>query len=136
MPEFPFIETCLALGTFIEPHTGYGTRVQTLPFNMAFDAGDNNDGITVLDITDLSQVKYAFVIPDKRGVCAQNFRNMPLTAYEYVAGYDGTLTYCESDDDHECGVPRELGRFLQGQTTIDNMYLSAPLIDEATLESV
>jgi hypothetical protein len=28
---------------------------------MGFDQGDNNDGITVIDITDLESVKYCFV---------------------------------------------------------------------------
>jgi len=36
--------------------------VHLYPFNMFFDKGNNNDGITVIDITDLDNVKQCFVV--------------------------------------------------------------------------
>ena len=58
---FPFITTCLLLGASFDVKTVYNHRVTLEPFNMAFNGGDNNDGITVIDITDLTHVRYCFV---------------------------------------------------------------------------
>ena len=59
---FPFITTCLLLGASFDMKDGYNRTLTMEPFNMAFDQGDNMDGITVIDITDLSHVRYCFVL--------------------------------------------------------------------------
>ena len=59
---FPFITTCLLLGASFDVKEGYNASVILEPFNMAFNDGDNNDGITVIDITDLRHVRYCFVL--------------------------------------------------------------------------
>ena len=57
---FPFVPTTLALGASFDERDWNYHKVDRLPFNLAFDGGDNNDGIKVLDITDLANVKYCF----------------------------------------------------------------------------
>lgn len=59
--RFPFIGTCLVLGvstTGLEPEFPRVSTVMYEPEEMGFDLGDNNEGITVLDITDLDNVRY------------------------------------------------------------------------------
>ena len=58
---FPFILTCLAIGTSYDSKTGQVQAIHELQYDMGYDQGDNNDGITVLDITDLDNVRYCFV---------------------------------------------------------------------------
>jgi hypothetical protein len=58
---FPFITTCLLLGASFDVKAVYNDRLTLEPFNMPFNGGDNNDGITVIDITDLTHVRYCFV---------------------------------------------------------------------------
>ncbi|KAK7425042.1 hypothetical protein QQZ08_008318 [Neonectria magnoliae] len=93
---FPFITTCLAIGAAYDSELGRVQTIHELAFNTGFDRGDNNDGITVLDITDPADVRYCFVnlfendddqnSPDSPGACT------PLTGRQYVGGY-----YDESD---------------------------------------
>jgi hypothetical protein len=61
---FPFITTCLFLGASFDVKAVYNHDVMLEPFDMAFDDGENNDGITVIDITNLSHVRYCFVFWD------------------------------------------------------------------------
>ena len=58
---FPFITTCLLLGASFDVNEVYNSRVTLEPFNMAFNGGDNGDGITIIDITNLTHVRYCFV---------------------------------------------------------------------------
>ena len=58
---FPFITTHLVLGTSFDPADGYQARVPLLDFNVDSIAGDNNDGITVLDVTDPKNARCCFV---------------------------------------------------------------------------
>ncbi|KAL8988086.1 MAG: hypothetical protein Q9177_002782 [Variospora cf. flavescens] len=57
---FPFITTCLNIGASFSPDGNYHV-LQIHPFNGAFDNGDNEDGITIFDLTDLDSVRYCFV---------------------------------------------------------------------------
>ena len=57
---FPFIATCLLVGSSFEPEIGYQHRVHSLPFNVTLDRIDNNDGITIIDISDTKNIKYCF----------------------------------------------------------------------------
>lgn len=53
--------TCLIIGASFDPDTCYNYAMpHVLPFGMPFDGGDNNDGITIIDITDLRKVKHSF----------------------------------------------------------------------------
>ncbi|KAF7872289.1 hypothetical protein EAF04_003213 [Stromatinia cepivora] len=58
---FPFTLTCLMIGSALNVKDNYHYNVDDLPFNLAFDEGDNNDGITIFDITELEKVRYCFV---------------------------------------------------------------------------
>jgi hypothetical protein len=93
---FPFISTCLLLGASFDVKDGYNANVTPEPFNMAFNGGDNNDGITIIDITDLSHVRYCFVLwtrceapyYDNEVEGPQNVLEMrPLSGPTYLGAY-------------------------------------------------
>ena len=75
---FPFIATCLTVGSSFKPEVGYSARVHPLGFNTTLDQIDKNDGITVIDISDLDRFRYCFAFPDKRE---------PLSASAYLSLY-------------------------------------------------
>jgi hypothetical protein len=52
IPEFPFITTSLMVGFGVDFETGSATDVMPERWNMKYDGGDNNNGITVFDISD------------------------------------------------------------------------------------
>lgn len=58
---FPFISTALILGGSFDPDKGKHSRVHPLDFNTPFDEGDNNDGVTIIDITEQAHPRYCFV---------------------------------------------------------------------------
>jgi hypothetical protein len=91
---FPFITTCLLLGASFNVEDGYNARVILEPFNMAFNMGDNNDGITIIDITDLSHVRYCFVLWNEWHFFqsdeveeSQDFLMRPLSGPTYLSAY-------------------------------------------------
>jgi hypothetical protein len=60
--RFPFVTTCVVVGTVFDRHTATrAAMAHEEPYNLGFDQGDNNDGITVIDISDLDNVRYCFV---------------------------------------------------------------------------
>ncbi|KAG7293677.1 hypothetical protein NEMBOFW57_003732 [Staphylotrichum longicolle] len=62
--RFPFIGTCLVVGAStagLDPDFPRASTVHFEPEDTGFAEGDNNTGITVLDITDLDNVRYCFV---------------------------------------------------------------------------
>ena len=64
---FPFISTALILGASFDPDRGLHSRVHPLEFNMPFDGGDNNDGVTIIDITEQAHPRYCFVFFNNTG---------------------------------------------------------------------
>lgn len=130
---FPFILTSLAVGASLRPDEAYHAFVHALPFNLSFDGGDNNDGITVIDITDLDNPRYCFV----------NFSTMygdeedsgerplmtPLSGSEYSAAYDDLDASLEGPEP----VPLVDGRALNSVWP-DEMW-NAQILDGET-ESV
>jgi hypothetical protein len=85
---FPFITTCLVLGASFDLKQHYSAVVTPLPFNMSFNGGDNNDGITVIDVTDLDHVRYCFVL--WRYKSANVPEMMPLPGSLYLEAYYGS----------------------------------------------
>ncbi|KAL8922316.1 MAG: hypothetical protein Q9208_005286 [Pyrenodesmia sp. 3 TL-2023] len=83
---FPFIMTCLILGASFNLD-GYYHGVSVEPYYMAFDEGDNNNGITIFDITDLTDVRYCFV--DFYGMESEREVDLmtPLSARTYLEAY-------------------------------------------------
>ncbi|KAL8656081.1 MAG: hypothetical protein Q9226_002789 [Calogaya cf. arnoldii] len=78
--------TCLVTGASFSLD-GYYHGVLIEPFFMSYDGGDNNNGITIFDITEPSDVRYCFV--DFLGMESEREvdLNMPLTARTYLAAY-------------------------------------------------
>ncbi|KAL8650121.1 MAG: hypothetical protein Q9210_004004 [Variospora velana] len=95
---FPFIMTCLILGASFNVD-GYFHGVLVEPFYMAYNEGDNNNGITIFDITDLDNVRYCFVdfygMESKREVDLMT----PLSARTYLEAY-----YDLNEADDEVGM--------------------------------
>ncbi|KAF1846431.1 uncharacterized protein K460DRAFT_356108 [Cucurbitaria berberidis CBS 394.84] len=60
-PEFPFITTCLLTGTSVDLENNYISQATAEPWNVAFYAIDNDDGITIFDLTDLNCISHCFV---------------------------------------------------------------------------
>ncbi|KAI5462110.1 hypothetical protein BGZ63DRAFT_354729 [Mariannaea sp. PMI_226] len=96
--QFPFIMTCLMVGAGYNASDCTASVVHEEPFGMGYDQGDNNDGITVLDISDLSQVKYCFVnflehnyFPDEdsddEDANKAEMLHKPLTGRQYLTSY-------------------------------------------------
>lgn len=64
---FPFITTCLVLGASFDAAEGYQARVHDENIDMRFDAGDNIDGISIIDIIHSERAQYCIVnFEDKR----------------------------------------------------------------------
>jgi len=95
---FPYVMTCLIVGASFNPKERYNYAMPHVePFGMPFDQGDNNDGITVIDISDLNAVKYCFVFLDSSEL-GQWKTNTPLTHEEYIDAY---LHRNDDEDDDE-----------------------------------
>jgi hypothetical protein len=85
---FPFITTCLDLGASFDLECRYASTTHLLPFNEDLDNLGNNDGITILDITNPSSVKYCFAFVETMfGSCDVEIFS-PLDAREYFATYE------------------------------------------------
>ncbi|KAL2860000.1 uncharacterized protein BJX67DRAFT_386444 [Aspergillus lucknowensis] len=85
---FPFITTCLVVGTSYDPQAPHISIAHEEPYWMGYNQGDNNDGITVLDITRLDKVQYCFVNfvdYDEREMKTE--LDTPLTGLGYLQGY-------------------------------------------------
>ena len=84
---FPYITTCLKLGASFEAAEGYYHSVLIEPFGMDFDGGDNNNGITIIDISQPHSPRYCFV--DFIGMESQTEVELmsPLSASTYLWAY-------------------------------------------------
>lgn len=83
---FPFVMTCLITGSSFNVD-GYYHGILVEPFYMKFDEGDNNNGITIFDITDPGNVRYCFV--DFEGMESEREVELmtPLSARVYLEAY-------------------------------------------------
>ncbi|KAI4101025.1 MAG: hypothetical protein LQ339_005253 [Xanthoria mediterranea] len=82
--DFWTMATCLLVGSSFEPEIGYQHRVHSLAFNVTLDGIDNNDGITIIDISDTKNIKYCFAFLDgwhRKGL-------KPQSAGGYLARYE------------------------------------------------
>lgn len=118
---FPFISTAFTLGSSFDPLHGIHNRVLPLQFNTPFDGGDNNDGVTIIDVTQQARPRYCFVffktpenMDDDESIA---FMYTPLSASDYLKAYD------------DRGYP---GINEQSQRLLESME-QWPLIDIATL---
>jgi len=85
---FPFITTCLLLGASFDVKAVYNSRVNLQPFNTTFHTGDNNGGITVIDLTDPTHVRYCFMSwrDWRSGVeVERGLRMIPLSGSMYLS---------------------------------------------------
>jgi len=84
---FPFIMTCLVIAAsfVVEPSHNY-SRISPEPFGMPYDGGDNNDGITVIDVTQLESLRYCFVFLNQSELGSR--RDTPLSERQYLAEYE------------------------------------------------
>ncbi|KAI4266961.1 MAG: hypothetical protein L6R38_008455 [Xanthoria sp. 2 TBL-2021] len=95
---FPFIMTCLIIGSSFNVD-GYYHGVLVERFYMAYDEGDNNNGITVFDISEPDNVRYCFV--DFMGMESEREVELhtPLSARTYLEAY-----YVLDESNDEAGL--------------------------------
>ena len=60
LAPFPFIATCLLVGTSFSPIEGHQSRVHPLDHKMPLGCWDNNEGMTILDISHPEQTSCCF----------------------------------------------------------------------------
>ena len=58
---FPLVSTILQVGTSLNEKNSYASNVIHLEINTAYNGGDNNDGISVFDITDPANPRYGLL---------------------------------------------------------------------------
>ncbi|CAH0055717.1 unnamed protein product [Clonostachys solani] len=116
---FPFITTCLMMGASLNPDTLHAYIVTEEPFGYPFDMGQSRHGITILDITDLDNVKYCFVhlaaTNPESGLPCTPFQ--PLTGWQYIKSY-----YPEDDMNTERSM--DLANPLEEKSLIDVQVLA------------
>ncbi|KAL6720296.1 hypothetical protein ACLMJK_002217 [Lecanora helva] len=83
---FPFILSCLVTGASFNVE-GYYYGILVEDFQTAYNQGDNNNGITIFDISDLDNVRYCFV--DYHGMESEREVSLmtPLSARTYLEAY-------------------------------------------------
>lgn len=102
---YPFIATCLTVGSS-DPEEGYQRRVHPMPFNTSPKQTQNDDGITVIDISDLDRLRYCFAFPKRQEVGydsgTDSFeyidRRGPLKASKYLSRYVSSRERKKLDD--------------------------------------
>ena len=57
---FPFIATCLIIRTSYDPNAAYSERVRPMRFADTLEQVDNDEGITVIDISNPERLKHCF----------------------------------------------------------------------------
>jgi len=114
LAPFPFTATCLALAAAFDPRpeTSYYHSVSLLYTGINFVQTDNNDGFTMVDVSNLDDIHICFLFPDFRYVeedpesgSSQITRPpsyTPLTAEEYIAEYADTPDEVKVDVDLSC----------------------------------
>lgn len=86
---FPMVATCLILGASFDSTDGYHHGVDIEPFGMEYNEGDNNNGITIIDISELHHVRYCFADILPWGMESQTPVPLmtPLSASAYLWSY-------------------------------------------------
>ena len=132
---FPFITTCLLLGASFDVKAVYNSVIDLQPFNMAFDEGPADDDITVIDITDLTHVRYCFIFGRKwrhevKGVGKEVEeedhawkRMIPLSGPMYLSAY-----YSTKERSKDSKLQTEL-------QTLEQQFDKWGLIDIASLDN-
>lgn len=86
---FPLIMTCLVVGASIDARDAKYSHVLTLPFNTRFNGARNDEGVTIIDISNLANIRYCFV--SYCGLQApydESIPNMaPLSGATYLSAY-------------------------------------------------
>ena len=59
--EFPFITTCLAIGASVHEENDYSHCMEVAPLGASYNVFENDDGISIYDISDPSNSRYAFM---------------------------------------------------------------------------
>ncbi|KAK7210967.1 hypothetical protein V2G26_018145 [Clonostachys chloroleuca] len=131
---FPFITTCLMMGAALNPETLHAGVVNEEPYGFPFDVAGSRHGITIIDITDLENVKYCFI---HRAVAdAMSFQRLkatmpipvpglPCSRFQPLTGWQYAMNYYREDDMN-----------LQSSTDLPNTLEEKPLVDiEALVET-
>ncbi|KAF2867505.1 hypothetical protein BDV95DRAFT_598161 [Massariosphaeria phaeospora] len=89
--EFPFITTCLVAAGSVDLETGHVGVFIPMPWNMSWCQGDNNDGITIFDVSDPCKIRYCFLVweasEQTKGPYEDDLFRVPLSGEEYLNLY-------------------------------------------------
>lgn len=100
---FPYVATCLTVGCSFDPDAAYQDRVHPKRFNTTLREVDNNDGITVVDISDPDRLSYCFAfLAGQWGV--EESLSRPLSPATYLSRYirpPGHVSRVTDDSDGE-----------------------------------
>lgn len=130
---FPFISTALIIGGSFDPAKGHHQRVHPEPFNLPIDGGDNNEGVTVIDTTEPSRLRYCFM-------CFKNYNR----ANDYASDADSDMS---SEQNVALYTPLSASSYFQAYGTSKNpeersqelelldSMTNWPLIDAAALQN-
>ncbi|KAL8671386.1 MAG: hypothetical protein Q9168_004118 [Polycauliona sp. 1 TL-2023] len=121
---FPFILTCLLVGSSFEPEIGYQRRVHTLPFGTKPTENDHDNGITIIDISDPDKIQYCFAFVDHWPI-------KPRSAFGYLIRNQRRRDEEEEEEEEEDGDATNQSEAdassprgqLQGYTLITNRVL-------------
>ena len=140
LQPFPFIATCLLVGSSFDPVKGYSRRAHPVAFNTTLDQVDNNEGLTFIDITYLDKIRYCFTFSTKM---------KPCSASQYLWPHSKSRNDEEEDEEEEEAEQEEEEEgdeesYLKGsedfvvtrqQHPLAQQFVSYPLIDAGTLRS-
>ncbi|KAJ5117396.1 hypothetical protein N7448_011028 [Penicillium atrosanguineum] len=99
---FPFISTCLAVASSYDFDGAGIVPCDLLPVETAYDEEQNEEGIAVLDISNLNDIRYCFVWAHSwRGEEAPEETDTPLSAWQYLHSRSRIM---EDDAPVECAL--------------------------------
>lgn len=135
---FPFIATCLTVGSSFDPEDGYQRRVHPMAFNTLPKDVHNDDGITVIDISNLDCLRYCFTFPKtQRDGFGYTDLKEPLRASKYLSRYVKSREMKKLDPDTRLRYD-ELVKQLESHELVDAFALQetwstlAPSDEDAT----
>ncbi|KAL8767927.1 MAG: hypothetical protein Q9209_005715 [Squamulea sp. 1 TL-2023] len=127
---FPFVATSLLIGSSFDPCKGYQSRVHLLAFNTTPDQVDNNDGITIVDISNPKYVQYSFAFLHgwEEGV-------KPLSAMAYMCHYIAPYNHTIDDDELSLSKRLEHKKIPQEYRMLTQQFESQRMIQAESLRN-
>ncbi|KIM32496.1 hypothetical protein M408DRAFT_219897 [Serendipita vermifera MAFF 305830] len=127
----PYIAMLYRTSTYIDLDNGIFPQWYMLNSSGTIDAEDNDEGISIFDVTEPANPRYCMVFthtPDQHGVDPPCYQ--PMTAEDYVGTYYPQVKSLEKNAPHDTAFEEELCRLRQAYQELADI----PLIDCAILK--